>query len=138
MIREEEEEGLSWLVLLWRLLDESPGSESREEERGVYLRGIEEEEEEEEGNLARSGAEAAAGELGVWVKTSFMIRKFLDFHEIFISLPHLFCASGVYQMVDQQQVCSCVIVVLHIIQFRLPVLLQAARESVNVAPYSSA
>jgi hypothetical protein len=101
MIREEEE-GLSWLVLLWRLLDESPGSESREEERGVYLRGIEEEEEEEEeeGNLARSGAEAVAGELGVGGKTSFMIRKFLDFHEIFISLPHLFCASGVYQMVD--------------------------------------
>jgi hypothetical protein len=106
MIREEEEEeeGLSWLVLLWRLLDESPGSESREEERGVYLRGIEEEEEEEgeeegeeeEGNLARSGAEAAAGELGVGGKTSFMIRNFLDFHEIFISLPHLFCASGVY------------------------------------------
>jgi len=91
MIREEEEEGLSWLVLLWRLLDESPGSENREEERGVYLRRIKEEEE-EEGNLARSGAEAAAGELGVGRKSSFYDQEISRFPwNIYFSSSSVLC-----------------------------------------------
>ncbi len=59
------------------------------EERGVYLRGIDEE---EEGNLARSGAEAVGGELGVGRKSSFYDQAIIRFPwNIYFSSSSVLC-----------------------------------------------